>query len=70
MAFIFIPMELFKIQGFFMRAEGGPAYYSICSDSKSHSRPLSGGKVEVMGVLLKCEVIVYSAVNDVTMGMM
>ena len=66
MAFIFIPMELFKIQGFFMRGAGGPAHYSIRGESKSHLRSLSWRKIRGVGCFVECEVVAYSAVNDVT----
>lgn len=60
MAFIFIPMELFKMQGgggSSCRGEGerGPTYYfSIRAEAKSHLRRAfwRKKKSEVLGVLL------------------
>lgn len=69
MAFTFIPMELFKIQGFFffMQGEGGSVNYSIV---KVTSVQAFWMKNRGDGCFVGCEVIVYSVVNDVATDMM
>ena len=61
MAFIFIPVKLFKIQGFVM--QGRVTYYSI---SRIHTHFLVEN--HRCHVFEECEIIEYSVVNNVTMG--
>ena len=67
MAFIFIPMELFKIQGFFMQED---RHIILYMPSQSHVPAHFLEENQKCWVFVESEVIVYSVVNDVTMDTM
>lgn len=78
MAFIFIPMELFKMQGgggFIMQGRRRKRadvlfFYTCRGEVTSAAGFLEEKEIGGVGCFVECEVIEYSAVNDATMDML